>query len=249
MRTLFSIAIWLYWAVCMVVFFSIITVVYVVTFPSDRLNRGPNRLLKGLAWVMMKINPGWRLDISGTDPAKIEKPAIVVANHQSFLDMPLLYLLPWTMKWVAKKSLFRIPILGWIIAMTGHIGIDRQSRRSVKKLDKLVRPIQRGIPGMIFPEGTRTLTGELKPFKNGAFVLAKQYNFKVLPVVLDGGYEAMPTGAWRITPRQRFCISVLEPLDPGAYESAAELKTEAFREIKNELNRIRDNPTSVKDQS
>lgn len=242
MRTLFSIAVWIYWTVCMVVFFGVVTVTYILTLPFDRYRRVPNRSLKGLARVMLKVNPGWTFDIRNADPEKISKPTIVVANHQSFLDLPLSYLLPWSMKWVAKKSLFRVPILGWIIAMTGHIGIDRQSRKSVKKLDKLVQPIQKGMPGMFFPEGTRTLTGELKSFKSGAFVLARQYNFKVLPVVLDGGYEAMPTGSWRIAPRQRFVISVLEPLDPQNYESVEALKEKAHYEISRELNQIRGNP-------
>lgn len=239
MRTLFSIFLWIYWTVCMVSFFGIVTLLYVLTFPFDRFNQIPNNVLKGLAWVMMKTNPGWTFDIRGAEPAKISEPTIVVANHQSFLDLPLTYLLPWSMKWVAKKSLFKIPVLGWIIFMTGHIGIDRHSRKSVKKLDYLVQPIKGGIPGMIFPEGTRTLTGELKAFKSGAFVLAKQYNFKVLPIVLNGGYEAMPPGSWKVHPVRRFSICVLDPLNPEEFESAEHIKDTAFKHISDELNRIK----------
>lgn len=239
MRSLFSIALWIYWTICFVAFFVIIALLYLVTFPFDKFNQIPNKALKGLAWFMMKANPGWKFFVQGAEYKKIKEPTIVVANHQSFLDMPMTYLLPWSMKWVAKRSLFKIPILGWIIFMTGHIGIDRQSRKSVKKLDKLVLPIKSGIPGMIFPEGTRTSNGRLKTFKNGAFVLAKQYNFKVLPIVLNGGYSAMPAGSWKVKPLQRFVISVLEPLDPLKFESADELKKTAFNNINNELNRIR----------
>lgn len=187
----------------------------------------------------MKINPGWEFIIRGADPSKIENPTIVVANHQSFLDMPLIYLLPWSMKWVAKKSLFKIPILGWIIFMTGHIGIDRESRRSIKKLDTLVKPIQSGIPGMIFPEGTRTTDGEVKPFKNGAFMLARRYNFQVLPVVLEGGYEAMPAGSWKVNVKQKFTLSVLEPLSSEDYHSVESLKDDVYNLISRELRRIR----------
>ncbi|HKL19673.1 MAG TPA: lysophospholipid acyltransferase family protein, partial [Halalkalibaculum sp.] len=164
---------------------------------------------------------------------------IVIANHQSFLDLPLFYLLPWSMKWVAKKSLFKIPILGWIIFMTGQIAIERYSLKSVKKLDYLVQPIQNGIPGMIFPEGTRTEDGNLKAFKNGAFLMAKRYNFNLLPIVHNGGYEAMPSGSWRIDPRQTFKISVLDPIDPQEFENTEEIKETAYLKIERELERLR----------
>lgn len=239
MRTVFSVIIWIYWAVCIITFFCIVTLLYLLTLPFDRFNRIPNRVLKGLAWVMMKINPGWSFEIDGADPQKISQPTIVVANHQSFLDLPLLYLLPWGMKWVAKKSLFQIPIFGWIIYMTGQIAIDRHSMRSAQKIDKLVEPIQAGIPAMIFPEGTRTKTGELKPFKKGAFKLAKQYNFNILPVTLDGGYQAMPSGDWRIDYKQDFKISVLDPVPADQYESEKELKDAVFLLIKEELEYLR----------
>ncbi len=239
MQSIQSAIVWLYWIVCFLIFFVLVAVLYVLTLPFDRFNRIPNKILKALGWLMLKPVPGWSFEIKGADINKLERPAIVVANHQSFLDMPLLYLLPWSMKWVAKKSLFKIPILGWIIFMTGHLGIDRESRKSVKKLDKLVKPIKNGIPGMIFPEGTRTRDGELKPFKNGAFTLAERYNFHILPIVLNGGFEAMRSGSWVINFRQKFTISVLDPLNPQDFESAGQLKQTTYQIIEKELQAVR----------
>ena len=86
----------------------------------------------------LKPVPSWIFNIKGAARQKIDKPTLVVANHQSFLDIPLLYLLPWTMKWVTKKSLLRIPVLGWLTAMSGHIPIDRKSLRSFSKMNALV---------------------------------------------------------------------------------------------------------------
>lgn len=235
MKTIFSIIIWVYWAICILAFFLIVSLLYVVTYPFDRYHEIPNKALKGLGRAMLTVNPGWTFDIAGADRSKVSRPTIVVANHQSFLDLPLLYLLPWSMKWVAKRELFRIPILGWIIFMTGHIGIDRQSLSSVKRLDKLVEPIGEGIPGMIFPEGTRTQTGDMKKFKSGAFKLAQRYNFNVLPVVLEGGYEAMPSGSWKVNTRQNFAISVLEPVASERYETEKALKEAVFSLMKEEL--------------
>jgi len=228
MKTLFSVILWIYWTVCIITFFILVSILYVLTFPFDRFNKVPNRILKGLAWVMLRVNPGWCVNVKGTDPQKIDQPTIVVANHQSFLDLPLLYLLPWRMKWLAKKGLFRIPILGWIIFMTGQISIDRRGLRSAQKLDRMVSPIRAGIPGMIFPEGHRSRTGELLPFKSGAFRLAHKYNFKILPIVLKGGYQAMPAGSWRASPKQAFEISVLDPIDSSHFSSVNELKNHTF---------------------
>ncbi|WP_138429943.1 lysophospholipid acyltransferase family protein [Fodinibius saliphilus] len=237
-RVIFSFFGWIYWAVCIISFFLIIFPLYIITAPFDRYNKIPNQLLRGLGWLMMKVNPGWSFNIKGADPQKVSEPTIVVGNHQSFLDLPLLYLLPWSMKWVAKKDLFKIPILGWIIYMTGQIGIDRQSMRSFKKLDTLVEPIQDGVPGMIFPEGTRTEDGKLKPFKNGAFKLAKRYNFNILPLVLKGGYEAMPPGDWTASPTQEFMISVLEPISADDYDTESELKEAVHMLIEQELEEL-----------
>lgn len=239
MRVISSIFIWIYWALCIITFFAVTFVVYLLTFPFDRYRKMPNRVLKGLAWLMLKINPGWDIDFKGAHPQKIKQPTIVVANHQSFLDLPLLYLLPWTMKWVAKRDLFKIPIFGWIIFMTGHLGIDRRHISSVKELDKLIEPIKGGIPGMIFPEGTRTDDGNLMRFKTGAFKMAKRYKLNILPIVLEGSYEAMPPGNWTVSPNQKFTISVLEPVAPHDFDTEDELKAHIYTLIEQELKAIR----------
>lgn len=239
MRAIFSILIWIYWALCIIVFFAVTFVVYLVTFPFDKYRKAPNQVLKLLAWLMLRVNPGWDINIKGAHPNKINIPTIVVANHQSFLDLPLLYLLPWTMKWVAKRDLFKIPFLGWIIFITGQIGIDRKHITSAKKLDKLVEPIAQGMPAMIFPEGTRSQNGKLKNFKNGAFKLSKGYGFQILPVVIDGSFEAMPRGNWTISPAQKFTISVLQPVKSNTFDTENELKAHVYALIEQELSAIR----------
>lgn len=234
-KTLFSFILWIYWAVCIIVFFVLVTILYLLTFVFDPFNKIPNKTLRILAQLMLRVNPYWSIKITGADKEKIKDPTIVIANHQSFLDLPLLYLLPWNMKWVAKKGLFHIPILGWIIYMTGQLGIDRKSMRSARKLDALVRPIKAGIPGMIFPEGSRSRDGKLQPFKNGAFKLAQKYNLKVLPAVLKGGHEAMPPGSWQVSTKADFTISVLDPIDAQQFSSFDELRDHAFSLIEKEI--------------
>ncbi len=246
MRTFLSVLNWIWWTVCFVSFFLLVTLAFVLTLPFDRHRQLPNNILKGLGFCIIKINPGWKVRIKGTENYKADKPTIFVANHQSFLDMPLTYLLPWTMKWVSKKSLFKIPILGWIIYMTGHLGIDRKSLRSVKLLDKLVEPIQDGIPAMFFPEGTRTETGEIGRFKDGAFTMAREYNFQIQPLVLEGGHEAMPPGTWKFNFNQYFYVSVLKPVDPDNFDSVDELREHVRSKLKSELRSLREYSNQVK---
>lgn len=238
MQKVLSGFVWIYWFFCFLLFLIVVTLLFLLTFWFDKYRIIPNKALKGLGWIMLKPIPTWSFEIKGADKTKVDKPVLIVSNHQSFLDMPLLYMLPWRMKWLAKKSLLKIPFLGWIIAMTGQVMIDRKSLRSAIKLDLLVEPILNGIPGMIFPEGTRTHNGLLQPFQNGAFMLAQKYNFNILPVIHNGGYNAMPGGSWKFNFNRHFTVSVLDPVDPNEFESVIALKNEIYQQIKTELNKI-----------
>ncbi len=236
-----SALIWVYWFFCFLFFLIVVTLLFTFTFPFDKHRTIPNKALKGLAWIILKSIPTWSFTIVGADTSKIKKPTLIVSNHQSFLDLPLLYLLPWSMKWVAKKSLLRIPILGWLIAMTGHLMIDRKSLRSYKKLNALVEPVKQGIPAMVFPEGTRTRDGSVQSFKNGAFALAKKYDFNILPVVHTGGFEAMPASSWQFNFNICFQIAVLDPVDPADFENAKKLNEYVYQKVYEGWNRLESN--------
>ena len=238
MQTVKSILLWAYWTVCFHACLFIVLLLFIITYPFDPYRRIPNKALRLLAWLVMKPVPSWDIEIRGAEAVKMDQPTLVVANHQSFLDMPLLYLLPWNMKWLTKKSLLRIPVLGWLIAMTGHIPIDRQSLRSIQSMNDMVDPIQKGMTGMIFPEGTRTRDGNVGNFKRGAFMLAKKYNFRILPVVLEGGHRAMPTGSWKFRFDNKFVISVMDPVNPAAFDTADALRNHVHQKIHQELESI-----------
>lgn len=238
MQKILSALVWIYWFFCFAFFLVIVTLLFLLTFWFDEYRTIPNKALKGLAWIMLKPIPTWSFETKNANLSKVKKPVLIVSNHQSFLDMPLLYLLPWDMKWVAKKSLLKIPFLGWLIAMTGQVMIDRKSLRSAAKLDTLVEPIRQGIAGMVFPEGTRTPDGTLQLFRKGAFTLAKKYNFYILPVVHNGGYQAMPAGSWKFNFNQHFTVSVLEPVDPAGFETVEALRNEIHQQIGTELSNL-----------
>ena len=173
---------------------------------------------------MMRVSPGWKMDIKGEEKYDATKPTIFVANHQSFMDIPLTFQLKWKMKWVVKHSMTFIPVMGWMVKLTGQLTINRKSKSAIKKLDRLVKPLKDLVPVMIFPEGTRSLDGQIKSFKNGAFILAKEHGFMIQPMVIDGAYEALISGSALFGTTALFKLKVLDAIDPSDFDSMTELR-------------------------
>ncbi|MBD3615679.1 MAG: 1-acyl-sn-glycerol-3-phosphate acyltransferase [Gracilimonas sp.] len=239
MRTLFSIFVFTYFSFLFLVFFVIISLVFVTTFPFDKYRKAPNFTLSIMARFMMKASPWWKIEIEGAEKFNPDEPTIFLSNHQSFLDMALIYHLPWKMKWVSKKSLTYIPVMGWLVWLTGHLTINRSSTTALKKLENLVEPLNNLVPVMIFPEGTRAMDGELKTFKNGAFLLSLEHGFKLQPMVIDGGHSAMPPGSKKLNPKVTFKLKVLEAINPEKFNDLKELKDYVRSLMKDELTELR----------
>ena len=240
MRLLFSIFVFTYFSFLFLTFFIIISIVFLLTFPFDRYRKAPNFTLSIMARFMMKASPWWKMSFEGEEKFDPSKPTIFVCNHQSFLDMAFIYHLPWKMKWVSKRSLTYIPVMGWLVWLTGHLTINRSSKTALKKLDNLVAPLKDLVPVMIFPEGTRTMDGKLKPFKNGAFLLAKEHGFRIQPMVIDGGYHAMPPGSGLLNPKVNFKLKVLDVIESEDFEDMKSLKDHTYQLMKEELQKLKE---------
>ena len=129
------------------------------------------RQFRRLGSWMVKVNPAWTLKVSGTMPSDMRKPYIVVGNHQSLADIPLVSVLPWDMKWVGKASLFSLPIMGWMLQMANDIPVHRESRRSRAQVMIDVKDrLQKHISVMIMPEGTRSMAG-IEPMTTGMWLV------------------------------------------------------------------------------
>ena len=141
---------------------------------------------------------------SGLELIPREQPIIYVSNHSSMFDIWALFAtLPGSIRFVAKKELFRIPLIGGAMRAAGHISIDRTARKKAfEAYDEAARMIQRGFSTpVVFPEGTRSRTGELLPFKNAPFALAIAAQVPIVPVYVHHTFEILPKGAWRLRPR------------------------------------------------
>jgi 1-acyl-sn-glycerol-3-phosphate acyltransferase len=160
------------------------------------------------------------------------RPAIFIANHASFFDPPLLIsTLPSRPVFMAKRELAYIPFLGWVIWLAGFIFVDRgKGSRSVSSLKAAARQIQEGQSIAAFPEGTRTRTGAILPFKRGVFALAKEARVPVIPMAIHGGFEVLPTHDWRVKP-SKYTIRVGQPLLPCDFENAHVLMVAAEQAV------------------
>lgn len=192
-----------------------------------------------MAGFMVRLSPGWKIKVTGKEKYDRSKPTIFIANHESFIDIPLLYELPWKMKWVVKHSMTYIPVMGWMVKLTGQLTINRSSKSALKKLSNLVQPLKDLVPVMIFPEGTRSLDGEIQSFKNGAFLLAMEHGFNLQPVVIDGPFRILKSGSKQLSPKGNLNISVLEPIDVAKFDNMSDLKTYARDKIIEEQQRLR----------
>lgn len=157
---------------------------------------------------------GIQVAVSGMERIDPARPYIFMSNHQSNFDIPVLLAhLPVQFRWLAKAELFKIPVFGRAMRGAGYISIDRADREAAfKSLGEASEAIRKGVAIMIFPEGTRSLDGTLKPFKKGGFVLAVDAGVPIVPVAIRGTHAIMAKRTWIIRPRD-VAVEVGEPID------------------------------------
>lgn len=151
-------------------------------------------------WILAVC--GVRVVVEGTGNVDPSEPHIFMANHQSLLDIPaIVTTIPVSYRFVAKRELTRIPIFGWAMVVGGHVVIDRANRSSaVKVLGKAAAQVRGGTNVIVFPEGTRSETGEMRDFKSGGFHLAIDSGVSIVPVSVSGSRQITPKKSTRIHP-------------------------------------------------
>jgi len=145
---------------------------------------------------------GTTVKIQGVENIDPKKSYILVSNHQGNFDIfAFLGYLPIQFRWIAKAELFRAPFMGWAMSRIGYIAIERESpKKAYRSMLQAAEKVKNGFSVMIFPEGTRSLDGNLQPFKKGLFLIALKSQAPILPITICGTGKIMQKGDWHIHP-------------------------------------------------
>jgi 1-acyl-sn-glycerol-3-phosphate acyltransferase len=198
-RSILSLWSWFALGVIVIVWTPIVFVVWIATMPFDKGRYATGYTFRRLCVLHQWLNPMWKFKTSGQLPANKRNPYVMVSNHESFVDMLLLSHLKMEMKYLSKESILRIPLVGWMMKMSGDVSLLRGDRSSgAAALVVCEKWLKRKMSVMIFPEGTRSFDGEMRGFKDGAFVLAIRTQTPMLPVVVHGTRSALRKSDWRM---------------------------------------------------
>jgi 1-acyl-sn-glycerol-3-phosphate acyltransferase len=173
--------------------------------PFDRQDQGQHTLARLWARVLLAASL-IRVRVRGKENLDWGKHYVFVANHVSYFDVPvLLATLPAGIQFMAKRSLFAIPFTGWYMRRSGHMPIEidgNNVRANARQLLQAVRQIRQGHSIAVFPEGGRSLSGELQEFKAGIFLAALKVGAPVVPVAITGTKAVLRRNSWTIRPGQ-----------------------------------------------
>jgi 1-acyl-sn-glycerol-3-phosphate acyltransferase len=204
-------------AVWSVLCMTVATTAGLLGFTRFAFSMAPRAWCPGLFWAC-----GVRLDVRGLERVDWSKPHVVVVNHQSMIDIPALQLgLPTPLRFLTKKELMSVPFLGHFMRSVGMIAIDRtQTAEGIQALKKQAQRMSTDIASVLaFAEGTRSRTGEIKPFRKGAFMLAIEAGVPVVPVSIEGARRVLPPDGFKVRPGV-IRIDVGDPIATAGLTSA-----------------------------
>jgi 1-acyl-sn-glycerol-3-phosphate acyltransferase len=226
MRGIASLSFWAFIALSSLALFPVAVAIWALTAPFDRRLVLLHRFTCFWASLYTWLNPAWRVRVEGREKIRPGAAYVMVANHQSFVDILVLFRLFAHFKWVSKIEMFRLPCIGWNMYLNRYVPLRRGDPDSIARMmDACRRTLAEGSSVLLFPEGTRSADGRLKPFKHGAFTLAKRARVPLLPIVVQGTAEALPKHGFVLRGRHAIRIRVLDEIP---WESFADLTVEAL---------------------
>jgi 1-acyl-sn-glycerol-3-phosphate acyltransferase len=212
LSSLRSIWIWFSVIALIVLWLPLLTVIRI--FDRDPVRYRTGLWFRRLGRAMIRVNPVWKVRVSGETIQDPRRPYVVVSNHQSIADIPVIAKLPWEMKWIVKKEMFRLPFAGWMLRLAGDIPVDRKDPRSgARTLLAANKYLQQKCSVMFFPEGTRSMDGRVGRFNDGAFHLAIKAQVPILPLAVEGSIKCIPKKNWKFGKAADVFLRVFPPVN------------------------------------
>ena len=234
-----SLWIWTASATLILLWLPLLTVIWI--FDRDRRRLRTARWFRRLGRLLAIVNP-WRIEISGQENITPGQVYVIVSNHQSLADIPVISHLKLDTKWLGKAEIFRTPVLGWMTRMAGDVPVARGDRtNAARALLTCARYLRQGCSVVFFPEGTRSLNGEVLPFNEGPFQLAIRERVPVLPLVVEGSGNALPRNSWLFGETQDVYLRVMEPVSVEGWDvkQSAAVRDAVRQRMVDELARVR----------
>jgi len=220
-KIILSLLIWLYICVLTIILYCAVLLCAVLFYPFDKKRTLAHRQCFWWSDAVIALNPFWKVDISGLNNIDKKRTYVIIANHQSLGDIVLAYQIKMQFKWVAKKSLFKIPFIGWSLSLTKHIKLERGNFGSIKKVYReAAQWLRGGMSVLFFPEGTRSETEEIGDFRNGAFKLAIKEHVPILPIIFEGTGTAIPKGSWIFSAKTSAKLKILPAIETAHYQAS-----------------------------
>ncbi len=223
----------IYFLITAPAFVVISAILFVLLYPFDPKRKVQHRFSSFIALQYFPMSPFVKVVVRGTEHVRKNQPYVICSNHQSMLDIVLLYKVKTYFKWVSKKEIYRLPLVGQLLWLHGDVTIKRGDAKSAKKMmHDCSENLKHGTSIMMFPEGTRSKNGRVGKFKEGAFMLAKSNEVPILPVAVDGTRSfSNGNGGW-LNARQVFQVSIMPEISA---EEVAATDVKAMQEKVHEM--------------
>lgn len=232
---IYSILAWITMLVTSILITPFFLLVWVMTFWWDKRRLAAHMMGTFWAWHYQSLIVFWKLKLEGRKKIPWNRPVVLVANHRSLVDILALYKVRRPFKWVSKAENFKLPFVGMVLSLSNCIKIERESLRSgIQFISQAEKEMKKGSSVMLFPEGTRSKTKEMREFRDGAFVLAKKMGSGIIPIVHIGTENTFPRGkgAWVLKGRARINILVLDEIP------AEEVRNTELADLKSKIRSI-----------
>lgn len=244
MDILRSLGVWFLGIILIVIFFPVTFIVWLIMLPFDRNRIVTHWMLIYQSVIISNLVPIWKIKIEGREKAIPGTTYVIIANHQSILDILLINCLGYRFKWISKIENNRRPVLGWYLKMADYLTVDRGDKESKEKmLAEAYDCLKREISITLFPEGTRSADCQISFFKRGAFQLAISAKKPILPVLIDGSGGVLPKHGIIFGGFHRIKIRVLDPVSPVDFVTDdcdalamhfQQMMTNALQDLRNE---------------
>ncbi|HTO70813.1 MAG TPA: lysophospholipid acyltransferase family protein [Myxococcota bacterium] len=228
-----SLGFWAFLVLSSFAMFPIALLLWAVTAPFDRRGVVLHRFTCFWGSLYTWLNPAWPVTVEGREHMRPGVAYVMVSNHQSLVDILVLFRLFRHFKWVSKIENFRVPLIGWNMRLNRYIPLVRGNRESVvQMMQDCEATLASGSSVMIFPEGTRSLDGRMRAFKPGAFELALNTRAPILPIALDGTARALPKRGYLLQGHHPISVRVLPEIPAESYAGeTVESLTERVRAV------------------